>query len=132
METGLKTLNAKVKSNTKIFQFNLKNFRKLIVFAHPQYFHLLIGIVFGMISSGVQLLIPILAQFLINSFKHHIDYWLIVGIVGMLVVTAILSAASGTILGIFGENVVANLRKELWKKVINLPVKYFDLVKSGI
>ncbi|BDR57167.1 multidrug resistance ABC transporter ATP-binding and permease protein [Xylocopilactobacillus apis] len=84
-----------------------------------------------MISSGVQLLIPILAQFLINSFKHHIDYWLIVGIVGMLVVTAILSAASGTILGIFGENVVANLRKELWKKVINLPVKYFDLVKSG-
>lgn len=115
----------------KISNFKLSKFKKLLQVSHPRYFHLFAGILLGMVSSGIQLLVPILAQLLINDFKKEINYWLIVGIVMMLVFTAILSAAAGTILGIFGENIVANLRKELWHKIIDLPVKYFDQVKSG-
>lgn len=124
-------MNDRSKLINKISNFSLNKFKKLLKVSHPRYFHLFAGIVLGMISSGIQLLIPILAQYLINSFKERIDYWLIVKIVVMLVFTAILSAGAGTILGVFGENVVANLRKELWHKIIDLPVKYFDQVKSG-
>lgn len=124
-------MNDKSRLINKISDFNLNKFKKLIKVSHPRYLHLFVGIILGMISSGIQLLIPILAQFLINSFKVKIDYWLIVKIVVLLVFTAILSAGAGTILGVFGENVVANLRKELWHKIVDLPVKYFDHVKSG-
>ena len=43
----------------------------------------------------------------------------------------ITSAVSGVLLGIFGENVVAKLRKQLWQKLLKMPVKYFDNVKTG-
>ncbi|NMV60305.1 ABC transporter ATP-binding protein, partial [Lactobacillus reuteri] len=43
----------------------------------------------------------------------------------------ITSALSGLLLGIFGENVVSKLRKQLWQKLLKMPVKYFDDVKTG-
>lgn len=43
----------------------------------------------------------------------------------------IIGALSGLILGIFGEDVVAKLRKTLWQKLLHLPVKYFDNTKTG-
>ena len=42
-----------------------------------------------------------------------------------------MGALSGLILGIFGEDVVAKLRKTLWQKLLHLPVKYFDNTKTG-
>lgn len=43
----------------------------------------------------------------------------------------IVGALSGLIFGIFGEDVVAKLRKTLWQKLLHLPVKYFDNTKTG-
>lgn len=43
----------------------------------------------------------------------------------------IVGALSGLILGIFGEDVVAKLRKTLWQKLLHLPIKYFDNTKTG-
>lgn len=43
----------------------------------------------------------------------------------------IVGALSGLILGIFGEDIVAKLRKTLWQKLLHLPVKYFDNTKTG-
>lgn len=43
----------------------------------------------------------------------------------------IVGALSGLILGIFGEDVVAKLRKTLWQKLLHLPLKYFDNTKTG-
>lgn len=34
-------------------------------------------------------------------------------------------------LGVFGENIIQNLRKNLWLRLTTLKVKYFDTVKSG-
>ena len=43
----------------------------------------------------------------------------------------IVGALSGLIFGIFGEDVVAKLRKTLWQKLLHLPIKYFDNTKTG-
>lgn len=43
----------------------------------------------------------------------------------------IVGALSGLILGIFGEDVVAKLRKTLWQKLLHLPIKYFDNTRTG-
>ncbi|MCZ3393982.1 ABC transporter transmembrane domain-containing protein, partial [Enterococcus faecium] len=60
-----------------------------------------------------------------------VDYVLLGKVVLLFVTSAIFSAIGGTVLGIFGENVIQNLRKTLWKRLTLLKVSYFDTVKAG-
>ena len=88
------------------------------------------GIILGFISTGASLFVPQLAQRLINNFKHISTN--LVAITAIIFIGGlIVGALSGLILGIFGEDVVAKLRKTLWQKLLHLPVKYFDNTKTG-
>lgn len=88
------------------------------------------GILLGFISTGANLFVPQLAQKLINNFKG-ISPTLAILTVVIFIAGLITSALSGLLLGIFGENVVSKLRKQLWQKLLKMPVKYFDDVKTG-
>lgn len=88
------------------------------------------GILLGFISMGANLFVPQLAQKLINNFKS-ISLTLAILTVVIFIAGLITSALSGLLLGIFGENVVSKLRKQLWQKLLKMPVKYFDDVKTG-
>lgn len=88
------------------------------------------GILLGFISTGANLFVPQLAQKLINNFKS-ISLTLTILTVVIFIAGLITSALSGLLLGIFGENVVSKLRKQLWQKLLKMPVKYFDDVKTG-
>jgi len=83
------------------------------------------------ISSSVQIYVPKLAASLVNNFSKGMDYSLLLKVVLLFIASAIVSAIGGTILGVFGENVIQNLRKTLWIKLTTLKVKYFDTVKAG-
>ena len=110
--------------------FSFKDFFSLINQIHPKYWQLIVGVILGFISTGASLFVPQLAQRLINNFKH-ISTNLVV-ITGIIFIGGlIVGALSGLILGIFGEDVVAKLRKTLWQKLLYLPVKYFDNTKTG-
>ena len=88
------------------------------------------GILLGFISTGANLFVPQLAQKLINNFKS-IGLTLAILTVVIFIAGLITSALSGLLLGIFSENVVSKLRKQLWQKLLKMPVKYFDDVKTG-
>lgn len=88
------------------------------------------GILLGFISTGANLFVPQLAQKLINNFKS-ISLTLAILTVVIFIAGLITSALSGLLLGIFGENVVSKLQKQLWQKLLKMPVKYFDDVKTG-
>jgi ATP-binding cassette subfamily B protein AbcA/BmrA len=92
---------------------------------------LVIGVIFLIISSSVQIYVPKLAASLVNNFSKGMDYSLLLKVVLLFIASAIVSAIGGTILGVFGENVIQNLRKTLWIKLTTLKVKYFDTVKAG-
>lgn len=110
--------------------FSFKDFFSLINQIHPKYWQLIVGVILGFISTGASLFVPQLAQRLINNFKH-ISTNLVV-ITGIIFIGGlIVGALSGLILGIFGEDVVAKLRKTLWQKLLHSPVKYFDNTKTG-
>lgn len=111
-------------------KFNFREFFSLINQLHPQYLKLVVGILLGLVSTGANLFVPQLAQKLINDFRH-ISPTLATLTVVIFIVGLITSALSGVLLGIFGENVVAKLRKQLWQKLLKMPVKYFDNVKTG-
>ncbi|WP_048000536.1 ABC transporter ATP-binding protein [Lactiplantibacillus herbarum] len=112
-------------------KFDLKSFLKLIRQTSPRYWQLWVGLALGLLATGAQLMVPKFAQTLINGFSHGINQTLLIGVIGLFLVSALISALSGSLLGIFGENVVANLRNTLWHKLVRLPVSYFDNVKTG-
>lgn len=116
---------------TEAFQrpakFDMKAFMRLIRQTKPAYWQLGLGV----IATGIQLAVPHFAGDLINGFGKSIDKTLLVSVIGMFILSAVISALSGTVLGIFGENVVSRLRNTLWDKLIRLRVAYFDETKAG-
>ena len=111
-------------------KFSFRSFFSLINQLHPRYIKLFVGILLGFISTGANLFVPQLAQKLINNFKS-ISPTLAILTVVIFIAGLITSALSELLLGIFGENVVSKLRKQLWQKLLKIPVKYFDDVKTG-
>lgn len=120
---------------TEAFQrpakFDMKAFMRLIRQTKPAYWQLGLGLGLGVIATGIQLAVPHFAGDLINGFGKSIDKTLLVSVIGMFILSAVISALSGTVLGIFGENVVSRLRNTLWDKLIRLRVAYFDETKAG-
>lgn len=120
---------------TEAFQrpakFDTKAFMRLIRQTKPAYWQLGLGLGLGVIATGIQLAVPHFAGDLINGFGKSIDKTLLVSVIGMFILSAVISALSGTVLGIFGENVVSRLRNTLWDKLIRLRVAYFDETKAG-
>ncbi len=111
-------------------KFKFRNFFKLINQLNPRYSKLIIGIILGFIATGTNLLVPQFAQRLINDFKS-LSPNLVILTISIFIIGLVLSALSGLILGIFGEEVVSKLRKKLWQKLLKMPVKYFDNTKTG-
>ena len=120
---------------TEAFQrpakFDMKAFMRLIRQTKPAYWQLGLGLGLGVIATGIQLAVPHFAGDLINGFGKSIDKTLLVSVIGMFILSAVISALSGTVLEIFGENVVSRLRNTLWDKLIRLRVAYFDETKAG-
>lgn len=112
-------------------KFNFKNFVQLIAKIKPRFWQLGLGLLLGLIATGMQLIVPKVAQQLINQLDHSINMQLIGWVIALFVFGALISSASGAVLGFFGENVVSKLRQFLWNKVLVLPVSYFDETKSG-
>lgn len=112
-------------------KFSFKEFLGLIKMTEPNYLLLGIGMIFLVISSSIQVYVPKLASSLVNNFQKGVDYSLLGKVVGLFIFSALVSALGGTILGIFGESVIQNMRKRLWNKLTILKVSYFDSVKAG-
>ncbi|WP_367296152.1 ABC transporter ATP-binding protein [Levilactobacillus yonginensis] len=112
-------------------KFDFKGFLNLIRHTKPKYWQLWVGLFLGMLATGAQLAVPKLAQSLINGLGHAMNQPLLITVIGLFIVSALVSAVSGALLGFFGENVVAGLRETLWQKLIRLRVSYFDNVKTG-
>ncbi|WP_265484582.1 ABC transporter ATP-binding protein [Lactobacillus sp. PV037] len=111
-------------------KFNFKDFFALVNKLHPNYSKLIWGVTLGFIGTGANLFVPQLAQKLINNFKS-ISPTLIILTVIIFIGGLLVSAASGLLLGIFGEHIVSRLREALWHKLLQMPVNYFDNNKTG-
>ncbi len=110
---------------------SIRHFVKLIRAAKPRYLFFVIGILAGIVGTLIQLQVPKMVQPLVNSFSHGVNGGKVAIVIALYIVSAAVSAIAAIVLGIFGESVVKNLRTRVWDKMIHLPVKYFDEVKTG-
>ncbi|WP_297817646.1 ABC transporter ATP-binding protein [uncultured Lactobacillus sp.] len=111
-------------------KFNFHSFVYLINSVHPHYWRLVLGIFLGIIATAANLIVPQLAKDFVNDF-NHITATLVTLLIVLFISGTVLSALAGVVLGIFGEDVVAKLRNQLWKKYLHLPVVYFDDTQTG-
>ncbi|MGQ2283042.1 ABC transporter ATP-binding protein [Apilactobacillus kunkeei] len=110
---------------------------KLIKISRPQFKWMASGLFFSIIGVVFNLLTPKYAGNLINSFTGknlnniHLDSSLVTLILVLFIGGAVISALGSFLTGVAGEQLVRNLRKIVWDKLIYLKISYYDKVKSG-
>ncbi|WP_110928185.1 ABC transporter ATP-binding protein [Bacillus massiliglaciei] len=83
-------------------------------------------------TTGAALLVPLFTKDLINDFSvDSISKGGIALLVLAIIVQALASGFSIYLLNHIGQKVVAGIRDQLWKKLLVLPVSYFDEHSSG-
>lgn len=119
--------NHKQKSKSK-----LKPFFALVRRTNPSYGKLAFALALSVVTTLVSLLIPLLTKQLVDGFSMSNLSGTQIGLIALVFfVQAGLSAYATYALNYNGQKIISGLRDLLWKKLIKLPVSYFDTNASG-
>lgn len=89
------------------------------------------GIVLGVINSGCSLIIPLILKEQIEQLSKGFSYELLVLVLFLLIVEIISMSFSLYLLSLVGQKVVLNLRKIIWRKILNLKVDFYSKNQPG-
>ncbi|MCT1403704.1 ABC transporter ATP-binding protein/permease [Paenibacillus sp. p3-SID867] len=82
-------------------------------------------------TAGV-LIVPLFTGRIVDQLSAgNLDSMLIAFLIGAFVLQAVSGSISYYLMSYMGEWVVASLRKNVWSRVLRLPVSYFDQSSSG-
>ena len=121
-----------VKRMTSQQNHSMKPFIQLILSTNIPKLALIIGLVGSVLTTLVGLSIPLLTRELVDGFSIeslNIMLIIVIGIVFML--QAAVDGLSTYLLASVGQHMIAHIREKLWKRLIRLPVRYFDQKTSG-
>lgn len=94
-----------------------------------------IGLLLIVITRPAGLVLPWSTRYLIDDVAANADLnllkWLIVAIVGALIIQASGSFLLTRILSVEAQYLISELRVNVQKKVLSLPIRFFDNTKSG-
>src|SRR5699024_5843398 len=113
-------------------QQGLKPFLSLLLSTNIPKVALSIGIFGSVLTTLVSLTIPALTGQIVDGFSlETIGIGLIIAIIAAFLFQAVMDGISTYLLSASGQRIVASLREKMWKKMIRLPVRYFDHNESG-
>lgn len=122
----------KDKTNKRPDKAGMRRFVKLIASAHPPKTILTIALILTLVQTMAGLIVPLMTKGLIDGLTFSsLNRMVIFGLLGAFVLQAAASAVSIYMLNYAGHQIVANLRKRLWHKILSLPIPYFDRNRSG-
>ncbi|NOV02604.1 ABC transporter ATP-binding protein [Paenibacillus planticolens] len=111
---------------------NWRGFVRLLMQANPPKLLLSIALGLSIISTLVGLVIPLFTKNVVDSFSIDALNWMqITGMAIAFVGSAVASGISVYLLNYAGQSVVASIRDRLWKKLLVLPVGYYDNHQTG-
>ncbi len=109
-----------------------RQFIRLVQQTKPSKLMIGIALALSLGTTGVALLVPLFTKNLINDFSvSSLNAERITLLVFAIIVQALASGFSIYLLNRIGQSVVAGIRDQLWKKLLVLPVSYFDDHPSG-
>ncbi|GKU82107.1 ABC transporter ATP-binding protein [Niallia sp. NCCP-28] len=113
-------------------QTGWRPFFQLVKQTKPSKVMIGIALLLSLATTGVALLVPLFTKNLINDFSlSSLSPSRIAMLVLAIIVQALASGFSIYLLNRIGQSVVAGIREQLWKKLLVLPVSYFDEHPSG-
>lgn len=116
----------------KISKKNFKKFIQLVKSTNPPKLLMVIALILTLSTTAVSLMVPLFTKNLVNDFTiDDLNKTTIVLLVGAIILQALSGGFSIYILNRIGQSVVAGMRDRLWKKLLVLPVNYFDENPSG-
>ncbi len=96
---------------------------------------LLVGLLLIIISRLASLVLPGASKYLMDDVIVNNDFdklqWIIIAVASAIVVQAITSFLLTRLLSVEAQLLIAELRAQVQKKVLGLPVNFFDNSKSG-
>ncbi|WP_042220617.1 ABC transporter ATP-binding protein [Oceanobacillus manasiensis] len=111
---------------------NIKDFYALMTSTKIPKMALTIGLIGSVLTTLVGLSIPILTRELVDGFSvESLSWFLIVAIGVVFILQAVIDGVSTYLLAMVGQRIVASLRERMWRKLIRMPVSYFDKTTSG-
>ena len=113
-------------------QTSLKPFFSLLLSTNIPKLAITIGLIASVITTLAGLAIPLLTRKLVDGFSLaslSISFMVMIGAV--FIGQALISGVSTYLLAAAGQSIVASLREKMWRKLIRLPVSYFDKQQSG-
>jgi subfamily B ATP-binding cassette protein MsbA len=109
-----------------------KAFRQFI---WPRRRHVLVGLLLIAISRGASLVLPWQTKVLLDDVVPHKDldklWTLLALVVGSIVVQSITSFYLTKLLSVEAQLLISKLRAQVQRKILSLPVSFFDNTKSG-
>ncbi len=112
--------------------FTLSRFWLLIKDCNPPMSLLVIGLILSLFTSAAGLVVPMFTKGLVNGLSlADIKTKQIIFLAGVFILQMLFAAFATYCLNYGGQKIVSLLRKKLWKKIIALPLSYFDNHDSG-
>lgn len=107
-------------------------FRRII---WPKRGMLLFGLILILLRSGASVVLPKATQYLIDDVVTKGDIDMLKKVVLAILVSIIVQAAASftltRILSVQAQKLISELRVQVQKKILSLPINYFDSTKSG-
>jgi ABC-type multidrug transport system fused ATPase/permease subunit len=104
-------------------------------FIHPRLNKLSIGLLLIIISRLASLILPGASKYLIDNVIPEKDLqglgWLLAAVFIALIIQSVTSYFLTQLLSVEGQYLISQLRVKVQKHIIQLPVRYFDNVKTG-
>lgn len=112
-----------MKKNHLIVLLKLVNWPKKII---------IISITLSILSSLINLVLPIITKTIIDDFSiDNIKWSWVVYLIVFFIFNSILSGVSFYMLKYIGGNAIYCIRSKMWNHVLGLPISYFDSNDSG-
>lgn len=112
-----------MKKNHLIVLLKLVNWPKKII---------IISITLSILSSFINLVLPIITKTIIDDFSiDNIKWSWVVYLIVFFIFNSILSGVSFYMLKYIGGNAIYCIRSKMWNHILGLPISYFDSNDSG-
>ncbi|SFI33302.1 ATP-binding cassette, subfamily B, AbcA/BmrA [Paenibacillus sp. UNC496MF] len=111
---------------------NWRLFLKLLARTKPSKRLIAAAIALSLGGTLVSLVIPLFTKKLVDGFDvSSLGFGQIAAFAGVFILQAVVSGVSMYMLNLAGQRVVANLRDQLWRKLLKLPVAHYDRNRTG-
>ena len=121
--------------NKKVSFFDLDLFRKLMVFVKPYKLNYYLVLIYAIFLSIFSILTPYLLKVIVDDHITKKDYDGMIFFIFIMLLTLLLEVSFQFLFvfnaNLLGQNVIKDIRDNLFKKIINFKLGYFDNVAIG-